>query len=486
MRAKPSVLVAVVCIAVLMLTLGVPTAAARGTTGPSTAGMGAHTIVVKPNGRDDTANLQAAFNTCTSHDWTCTIQLVKGTYYTDQIAVSGFQGSFVGAGQGATIVQGLANLPSPTADPFWAGLPGGGNPWPVLFTFVNGAFSISEMTVTDTYMYPTQGWDYPGIGTVTALWSWITITGTQAYVSIDHVTGIGAAGDQTIPVGTPDSFNSVTGINFEGMLLPSTWSNPYADQIPLAGMFVMTNSLLVWSESAAWVENLAHATVVMKANSIESTVENGFADVSNSQLFFVGNSFTNTILGSALLGFQSYDKTGLLPSTVYVDGNYISANWDGSGAYFFDYGVPSTLSAVIAGNTVVSDNSCGCYSWETSVVMGGESLSSLAVTGNKILGGGSGVDITTGPGTAVGNTVIGADVGVMLDGSIGATVLGNVIKNSGTWGIAVQTVLGTPINNHIIGNWISNSGAYDLYWDGTGTGNVWSGNVFGTSSPPGL
>jgi hypothetical protein len=226
--------------------------------------------------------------------------------------------------------------------------------------------------------------------------------------------------------------------------------------------------------------------VVMKANSIESTVENGFADVSNSQLFFVGNSFTNTILGSALLGLQSYDKTGLLPSTVYVDGNYISANWDGSGAYFFDYGVPSTLSAVIAGNTVVSDNSCGCYSWETSVVMGGESLSSLAVTGNKILGGGSGVDITTGPGTAVGNTVIGADVGVMLDGSIGATVLGNVIKNSGTWGIAVQTVLGTPINNHIIGNWISNSGAYDLYWDGTGTGNVWSGNVFGTSSPPGL
>jgi hypothetical protein len=449
-------------------------------------------ITVYPNGYDDTANLQAAFNSCVSYGPGCTVQLVKGTYYIGQIAVFGFQGKFVGAGQGLTTLQGLPNLPSPNplyntgSTPFWAGLPGPSNPWPVLFTFVNGAFSISSMTVTDTNMYPTLGWDYPGIGTVTALWSWITITGTQAYVSIDHVTGIGAAGDQTIPAGTPDSFNSVTGINFEGMLLPPTWSNPYADQIPLAGMFVMTNSLLVWSESAAWVENLASATVVMNANSIESTVENGFADVSNSQLFFVGNGFTNTILGSALLGLQSYDKTGLLPSTVYVDGNYISANWDGSGAYFFDFGVPSTLSAVIAGNTVVSDNSCGCYSWETSVVMGGESLASLAVTGNRILGGGSGVDITTGPGTAVGNTVVGADVGVMLDGAIGATVLGNVIKNSGTWGIAVQTVLGTPINNHIIGNWISNSGAYDLYWDGTGTGNAWTGNVCTTSSPPGL
>jgi hypothetical protein len=213
--------------------------------GVATANPSSHTIVVKPNGHDDTADLQGAFNTCTSHGWTCTIQLVKGTYYTGQIAVYGFQGSFVGAGQGATIVQGLPNLPSPTADPFWAGLPGGGNPWPVMFTFVNGAFSISGMTVTDTNMYPTLGWDWPGIGTVTALWSWITITGTQAYVSIDHVTGIGAAGDQAIPFGTPDSFNSVTGINFEGMLLPSTWSDPYVDQIPLAGTFVMTNSLLV-------------------------------------------------------------------------------------------------------------------------------------------------------------------------------------------------------------------------------------------------
>jgi hypothetical protein len=81
---------------------------------------------------------------------------------------------------------------------------------------------------------------------------------------------------------------------------------------------------------------------------------------------------------------------------------------------------------------------------------------------------------------------IGADVGVMLDGAIGATVLGNVIKNSGTWGIAVQTVLGTPINNRIAGNWISNSGAYDLYWDGSGSGNVWSHNSCQTSSPSGL
>jgi hypothetical protein len=190
--------------------------------------------------------------------------------------------------------------------------------------------------------------------------------------------------------------------------------------------------------------------------------------------------------GAAVDGIQSFYKTDLLPSTVYVVGNSIAVNWEGSGAFFYDFGVPSTLSAVISGNTVESDNSCGCYTWEASASVGGESLNSLVVTGNRILGGGTGIEIAIGPGVAVGNTVIGADVGVGIYGGIGALVSGNLIKNSSTWGIAVQTVLGTPINNRIVGNWISNSGAYDLYWDGTGTGNVWIGNVYGTSSPPGL
>lgn len=477
-------------VSIAMLTMSggaAASASARGTTTFSlAAGSHHHTIVVYPNGHDDTANLQTAFSTCTSQGWTCTVQLVRGTYYTEQLAVFGFHGTFVGAGQGSTIVQGLPNLASPTATPFWAAPPGPSNPWPVLFTFVNGTFAISDMTVMDTNMYPTQGWEDPGVGTVTALWSWITVTGTVANLSVDHLTAIGGAGDQTIPVGNPDSFNSLYGITFEGLLLPATWTDPNADQVPLTGMFAMTSSVLIGSEGAFYFHNLLDATVLVTSSSIESTPLPGFVDVSNSQLYFIGNTFTNIMLGAAIIGEQSVFKLDLLPSMVYVIGNSIAANWDGSGPYFFDFGVPSTLSAVITGNTVVSDNSCGCYSWQTSVVMGGMSLESLLVKGNTILGGGSGVDISIGPGTAIGNTVIGADVGVMVDGAIGALVQGNVVKNSGTWGIAVQTVLGVPSDNHIIGNWIANSGAYDLYWDGTGQGNVWTDNFCTTSSPPGL
>jgi len=62
-------------------------------------------------------------------------------------------------------------------------------------------------------------------------------------------------------------------------------------------------------------------------------------------------------------------------------------------------------------------------------------------------------------------------------------VTGNIIKNSGQFGIQV---LGQSSNNLIAGNLIRNSGSFDLYWDQTGTGNVWQRNFCQTSSPPGL
>jgi hypothetical protein len=124
-----------------------------------------NTYVVKPNGHDDTSDIQAAFNTCGSSPG-CTVQLVAGTYYIGQIAVFGFQGRFVGMGQGVTSIQALPNLPSPNPSydtdtvPFWAALPTPAsvpmaNPWPALFTFVNGAFVISGMSINERYTATT-------------------------------------------------------------------------------------------------------------------------------------------------------------------------------------------------------------------------------------------------------------------------------------------------------------------------------------------
>jgi hypothetical protein len=494
LRAKVSVLVAVVCIAVLMLTLGVPTAAARGTTGPSTAGMGAHTIVVRPNGQDDTAHLQAAFDTCTSHGWTCTIQLVKGTYYTDQITVYGFQGSFVGAGQGATIVQGLPNLASPTADPFWAAAPGPANPWPDLFTFVNGTFRVSHMTVADTYYNPVpNGWDNFGTP-VTYLWADIMVTGERANAAFDRFALLTGPGTFSIPVGNPSSFDSSGGLVYEGMLLPTGWENEFGDQIPVSGTFSVTNCYLNGTDSAVWVENTLDASVTISSNSITSSPTTiALDDLASSLVWVNSNQITNVMYAGAVFAYQSLFKSDLTPSTIYVTGNYIESNWFGSGVWVQDFGpqegLASTLSVVATGNDFVFDNGCGCAYLEYSGALGAVDTVSAILSWNTVGQGGWGVLVSGGTATVSGNLILGTYVGVYLGSAFGATytayshVAWNVIKNSVDYGIAV---VGGSSNNTVSHNLVKGSGLDDLYWDGTGTGNVWFGNVFGTSSPPGL
>jgi parallel beta-helix repeat protein len=149
-----------------------------------------------------------------------------------------------------------------------------------------------------------------------------------------------------------------------------------------------------------------------------------------------------------------------------------------------NFGTPPTLNVVVSGNTFQTDTSCGCYvgadpaDW--SVILS-QNLESVSVSQNTILGGGSaGVAVFGGPGMVSGNTIANSYVGVWLNDSRGVQVTGNTIKNSATWGIAVTNV---SSNNLIARNIVMGSGAYDLYWDQTGTGNVWCGNLYHTSSP---
>ncbi len=101
-----------------------------------------------------------------------------------------------------------------------------------------------------------------------------------------------------------------------------------------------------------------------------------------------------------------------------------------------------------------------------------------------ILGGGAaGVYVMGGPAVISGNTILGSYAGVWVDYANNVRVVGNLIKNSVAYGIAVTD--GSSYNT-AAWNVVKSSGVDDLYWDGTGTGNVWIGNVFGTSSPPGL
>ena len=500
-RWTTTLVAVVVCVAVLTLAFGMPRASARGEVAFSTASSSSHTLVVLPTGSDDTANIQGAFNICTSHEWTCTIELVKGTYHTSQIAVTGFQGSFVGAGPGSTVIVGNPNLASPTADPFWSALPGSTNPWPALFTFVNGGFSVSGITFSDTNFYPTLGWDMPGVGAVTALWAWVLITGTAAYVSMSHVAGIGGPGDQGPFPESSNSFNIIDGMAFQGMLLPPGYTDIYADQIPITGSFSVTSSTFLWSETGVWSQNTVDATMTACFNSMQTVDSNGFWDMSASQMLFCGNSVTN-ISSDDAVGFggaQSVYKTDLLPSTAIAVGNYFSVNSGGAAVALYDFGptdgVASTLSAVVSHNLVVADTTC-MTCWPGGALIGfldyalvsfDASYNVVTASPNPISFGMGVNNLAGGPGTGggeiIGNVVTGVNISISLVDASGFHVTGNVVKNSASWGIAVW--LGSS-NNVVSWNVVKNSGQYDLYWDGTGTGNVWTGNLCKTSSPAGL
>jgi hypothetical protein len=481
-----------------------------------------NTYIVKPNGHDDTASIQAALNMCTTGGPSCTVQLVKGTYYIAQITVYGFEGSFVGMGQGVTIIQALQNLPSPTASPFWTGMPGSSDLWPVLFTFVNGAFSISKMTITDQYERPTQGYLIEG-ATHTALFSAILVTGVQeASASIDHVTVIGTVGDA---YGT----NNYNGIVYGGDWLPSPGLSL------ISGTFSVTNSVFNTVEGGPWAGAVDGATVTECYNTAINTPGWTYivSDLYNSKATVCGNQ-GEAFMGLAAIAVAQYFEvpppTGVSPSTVYITGNNMHVSQDANAVVLYD-GL-NTLKAVVSGNTFTTDSTCNpawpewmCYnyptvSWGSSEVLS-YSLVNVVVSQNTIFGGGTGstkspangVYITGGPGQVTRNMITGSYYGVWLDAATSAQaaamysrlprwqghhglitgntitptfnvlVMGNVIKNSAEYGIALTN---GSSDNVIAGNLIMNSGVDDLYWDKSGTGNVWKADVCQTSSPPGL
>jgi len=546
---KEQVLISIFLITILVLSSGSMVAFAKSN---------AH--VVKPNcppGQtpltkgcsDDTANIQAALNACTGSGPWCTVQLVRGTYYlASQITAYGFQGSFVGAGQGQTNIVGLPDMPSPnpTYDiqcagydktlpgngctslygnpaggvPFWVGYPGMGpdgsgspqgsetpNPWPALFTFEGGSITISGMTMTDTSPTPTNGWYLPAIdggSFQTALVAAIVITGpglgtSMVSAAIDHVSMVGAAGDW-------GGGNTGDGVYISGKTLPSTWYNVEGDPYPITGTYSITNSVFDNIETPAQANFLVNSKVVICGNTISMEIvptippyEIDVFDNSNTNVLICGNRGTVSY-GEAINVWQGALKSGLLPSTVTITDNNFQVNQGANGAVLLDFepfsGAAPTLNAVVSGN--VFQNSpytptCTPFPsciWGYSVIVS-VALKSTTVSLNNIAGGGAdGIYLNGGPGTIIGNTITGAFDGVSLDVASGVHVAGNVIRNSVDNGINVTSinyagsVPGTPSSNDfIMGNFVHNSGTYDLYWDGQGTGNVWCHNIYQTSSP---
>ena len=442
------------------------------------------TFTVSPTGSDDTANIQAAFDGCAADGPGCTVQLTKGTFLVAQIVVHEFSGKFQGMGERWTTVEALPDLPSPTVNPFWAAMPGPQNPWPDMFVFFNGSFAISGITFSDPYSLPGPIWEFPLLWTFNALYSAILIVGGHADVAIDQVTVRGAAGDFF-------GSNMAEGVYYQGLLIKPGWTNPWGDLFPISGSFRVTDSAFYTVDNAIAVSALLGTHVTVLENTFDTT-EYGFVsfDAYDSVLEVIGNRATNVFGDAGVLAFNDYYIVGTLPTRLLVMDNEFWVTGGASGVWLWDFGTVKTLEAVIAHNEFHSD--------ETG--FGGVlslSLTSIDVRENEIRGAGAfGVDVVDGPGTVTQNEIRGMDVGVWIESATGVVVSRNEITDSASWGIAVTVGMSPwaswwgftagPTGTLITKNEVQGSGLFDLFWDGSGTGNVWLKNEYKTSSPPNL
>lgn len=197
-----------------------------------------------PNGKDDTANLQAALNACVAQGPGCTVQLLAGTYLTKQLVTYNFRGTFKGMGKDRTIIEALPYLPVVLLDPITGGVCTPNTttcPWPSLIIFVDGDIHVSDLSIHITAAPGTA--TAPWLGFTTLLDALRFMGQNPTDVSIDRISIEGLPDNSptsfAIVLGFPVGFNIVNEIIYAGELPRST--TPF-DYYFLSGSLTVRNS----------------------------------------------------------------------------------------------------------------------------------------------------------------------------------------------------------------------------------------------------
>jgi hypothetical protein len=169
---------------------------------------------VAPNGVNDTANIQAALNGCSGAGRGCVVQLQAGTYYTSQLVVNDFIGTLRGAGRGATTIVALANLPVTLE--WYNCLPDTtACLWPVVLNFVDGRFTVSDLSLDIPAMNSTETAD-PTIDIFAGI-NVLLVTHQDA--TFERI-GVRGRNDDSAANGT--GYNTLWGVNEWGWWTPTT------------------------------------------------------------------------------------------------------------------------------------------------------------------------------------------------------------------------------------------------------------------------
>jgi len=179
-------------------------------------------ISIKPNGSDDTAQLQAALESCSGAKSRCKIILSEGTFYTDVLLVRNFNGKITGQGAGKTIIKPVTDRPLRSADIVFQNDPTLDEPYPILMHFADGGnIDLTDFTLdfpSDMKVEPYVTFDVPDQTIHDALLSAIMADGTTnpAQLSVSGLEINAAANDALFPFGS----NLLNAIRFEGQHRP--------------------------------------------------------------------------------------------------------------------------------------------------------------------------------------------------------------------------------------------------------------------------
>lgn len=391
-------------------------------------------ITVYPSGGDDTTNIQAAFDVAGPGD---TVQLAAGQFYTNEIYVVDFDGTFKGAGKDLTKIDVLRGL-DPT-------LPGVYGPMAThLFSFEGGNVHISDLSFEITPYEPAEPWGPPPPdGWWYDLLSVILITGDINSL-IENIKFTGHEGtalyDPWHPLYSVKSYNTRVGVEYGGGLTTT-------------GSHVISNCDFnsLWLGVTAW--GLMNCELTITSNSIKG----GAIGIINAEN--VNSKFEisyNDIETNAYAGIWAM-QFAPSPCQWLITRNTVRPSLFADGIALADYTGSGSLEAVVSYNNIVCDTFWGGI-WTYG-------LQDAYIGKNLIHGTGDyGIGCAFTDNSMIHSNTISnyGNNGIFFMQANQNVIRGNLLLNNGGWGL----FMAGSNDNYITSNLFYNNDLGNIFDDG--------------------
>lgn len=324
-----------------------------------------HTIYVPPpNGVDDTANIQAALDTCAAYGKNCTVQLAAGTYHTRQLVEYNFQGTFKGMGVSNTTIQAIYPLPVNIPDVYYDGecMPNTNSClWPSLIIFVNGSTEVSDLSIME--LAPpgeaTTGWYFEG-SELTDLIDALRFMGNlPTYAVVERVNV------QALTDGSPTSsgFNLINGVIFVGEFPRS--STPFDYYLLSGSLTVRNSSFNTMDDGVAGGDLTSSHFIIGGSPSTGNSFENVYAGMDlesaeKSDFEISYNTSSGIFAAMWVIPYHLGLPRALLPSqpSYYSihDNKFVGTGYKADGMYFTDGPAKPWIQAMAWNNKIELQN----------------------------------------------------------------------------------------------------------------------------------